>query len=72
MPDVVDPRPVIDQKLSALVAEYQPKLDALERAVSEANGETKRAARAELRAMKRRYAAARREIANLGGRIATW
>jgi hypothetical protein len=62
VPDVVDPTPVIEEKLRALAAEYGPKLKALERAVEDANAEPKRTAKAELRAMKRQYATARREV----------
>jgi hypothetical protein len=72
VPEVVDPMPVIEAKLSALAAEYEPKLDALERAVAEADAGAKRSAKAELRAMKRKYAAARREVEKLRGPIGNW
>jgi hypothetical protein len=72
VPDIVDPSPVIEEKLRALAVEYEPKLDALERAVDDADAEMKRSAKADLRAMKRQYAAARREVAKLRGPIASW
>ena len=72
MPEVVDPNPGIDAKLSALASEYEPKLDALERAVAEADAEAKRSAKAQLRVMKREYAAARREVEKLRRPIANW
>jgi hypothetical protein len=72
VPEAVDPTPVIEEKLSALAAEYEPKLDELEHAVAEADAATRRSAKADLRAMKRKYAAARREVEKLRGPIARW
>ncbi len=72
MPDIVDPTPAIEEKLRALAAEYEPKLESLEHAVTESGGAGKRSAKAKLRAMKREYAHARREVEKLRGPLANW
>jgi hypothetical protein len=70
--NLVDPTRLVTDELEALAAEYMPKLVALERAVAEADSDRKRSAKAELRAMKRRYAAACREVEKLRGIVAHW
>jgi transcription elongation GreA/GreB family factor len=69
---LVDPSPMIEQELEALDAEYIPKLVALERALAEADADGQRSAKADLRAMKREYAAARRQVDKLRTAIAHW
>jgi len=42
VPGTVDPDPIIEQRLAALAAEYEPKLATLDDAIATADGDTKR------------------------------
>jgi hypothetical protein len=70
--DIVDPTPAIEERLRLLAAKYEPKLDALERAVADSDVTGKRSAKADLRAAKREYAAVRRNVEKLRGPSAKW
>jgi hypothetical protein len=72
MAAVVDPSPLIEEKLRALAAEHEPRIAALERRVAEADRAARRAAKAELQSSRRAYAAERRAVEKLRGPWISW
>jgi hypothetical protein len=72
VPEVVDPRPLIEERLSAVAIEHEPRIKALEQATAEASSSRARALKKELRRARRAYRAARREIRRLRGRGVVW
>ena len=49
VPDLVDPGPVIDEKLRALASEHAPRITAMERSLAEAGPDDARRLKSELR-----------------------
>lgn len=72
VPDVVDPTPIIRARLDGLAAELQPRIDELERALPAAPKEGRNRLEAELRAVRRDYARARRRAQELLGPGVAW
>jgi hypothetical protein len=72
VPGTVDPDPIIEQRLAALAAEYEPKLAALDDAIAMADGDTKRSLRADHRRLASAYREARRDVQRLRGPGAAW
>jgi hypothetical protein len=70
--EIVDPKPAIEERLRALVAEYGPRIDEIERAVAGAAGNAKRDLKAERRKVKRAYTAARRKVRGMRGPGVSW
>jgi hypothetical protein len=66
--DVVDPNPIIEERLKVLAAEHEPGIAILKRAV--ANGEP--GSKSELRRAKRAYRLAALEVEKLRGPGAAW
>jgi hypothetical protein len=65
MPEVVDPRPAIEERLRGVAEEHEPRITALEHALAEAGSSNARALKKELRRARRAYRVARREISRL-------
>jgi hypothetical protein len=72
VPDVVDPRPLIEERLSAVAIEHEPRIKALEHATAEASSSNAWALKKELRRARRAYRVARREIRRLHGQGVVW
>jgi hypothetical protein len=72
VPEAVDPSPLIAEKLKALAAEYEPQIEALERAVIDAGRSVRRSLKKDLRATKHAYRSARRESQKLRGPSVAW
>ena len=72
MPGIVDPKPIIAERLRALAAEHKPRIEALEAAIREADKDDKPALKKERRAAKRSYAVARRRARRLGRNSSAW
>ena len=72
MPHIVDPKPIIEERLRALAAEHTPRIEALELAIRDAAEADKRALKKERRAAKRSYAAARRKVRGLRRHSTAW
>jgi hypothetical protein len=67
VPEVVDPSPVIEEKLTALAAEHEPRIMAMERRLAEVHPDDARRLKTDLRQAKRTYAAARQTFERLRG-----
>jgi hypothetical protein len=72
VPGTVDPDLIIEQRLAALAAEYEPKLAVLTDAIATADGDTKRSLRADHRRLTSAYRKARRDVQRLRGPEAAW
>jgi hypothetical protein len=69
----VDPQAIVDEELGRVAGEFGAQVAALEREVDEAVGwQARRAAKWRLRAVKRRYRAARRRAWAILGAPANW
>jgi hypothetical protein len=64
VPHVLDPGPIIEERLKAIAAEYEPRLVELERAIG--TGSPSVRSKRELHATRRDYARARRRVKKLG------
>jgi hypothetical protein len=72
MPEVVDPRPAIEERLRGVAEEHEPRITALEHALAETSSSNASLLKMELRRARRAYGAARREISRLRGRGVAW
>jgi hypothetical protein len=72
VPEVVDPSPIIQEKLRALAAEHEPKIAELDAAVAAADRKAARLLRADRRRAKRSYRKARRVVEKLRTHRAAW
>jgi len=72
MPGIVDPKPIIEERLRALAAEHTPRIEELDAAIREAGKDDTRALKKELRAAKRSYAVARYRVRALGRNSSNW
>src|SRR5947208_2963667 len=61
VPETADPSPVIGERLAALAAEYEPRIEQLKIAIKRARSDETRELKAELKRSNRAYASARRE-----------
>ena len=69
MSEVVDPEPVIRERLAHLAIEHEPRIAELEQALASAEGSEKRRLSKDLRQAKRLYNKARRATR---GQIVVW
>jgi hypothetical protein len=72
MPEVVDPRPAIEERLRGVAEEHEPRIKALEHALAETSSSNARPLKKELRRARRAYRIARREIRRLRDRGVVW
>jgi len=72
VPEIVDPSPIIQEKLHALAAEHEPRIAQLDKAIAATNRKAARPLRAERRRAKRSYRKARRAVDKLRGHRAAW
>jgi hypothetical protein len=72
VPHIVDPKPIIEERLRVLAAEHKPRIQELERKIREADKADKPALKKERRAAKRAYAVARRRCRALGRNSTAW
>ena len=70
--EVVEPGPLIDERLRAVAKEHEARIEALEHAFVEARSSNAKLLKKELRRARRAYRAARREIRRLRGRGVVW
>jgi hypothetical protein len=72
VPEIVDPKPAIEEQLRRLAAEYGPRIAEIERAIPSAADDARRDLKAERRKVKRAYAAARGKVRGLRGPGVSW
>jgi len=72
VPEVVDPRPLIEERLRAAAEVHEPRIKELEHAIEETGSSNVRAHKKELRRARHAYRVARREIRRLHGRGVVW
>jgi hypothetical protein len=70
--EAVDPSPIIEEKLTVLADEHEPRIDALARAIAVAGSHDVRGLKTELRRAKRAYRSAQREVEKLRGPGIAW
>jgi len=72
VPEVVDPSPIIEEKLRALAAEHEPKIAKLDAAIAAADRKAARRLRVDRRSAKRSYRKARHAVEKLRSHRAAW
>jgi hypothetical protein len=69
---VVDPTPLIEERLRSVTAEHEPSIKALEGAIANATLDEARDLKMQLRRARRTYAAARWDVEQLRGPGVVW
>lgn len=73
MPGIVDPRPLIQQRLREIDLEFRPRLEAAQRQLGEVRARSeRRAAKEALRSLRRQHRKAREEAQSLCGAPVAW
>lgn len=72
MPEIVDPTPIIEERLKALAAEHEPHLEELDAAIAKANRSDGRRLKRERRRKRRAYRSARRKVQGLSRSYVAW
>jgi hypothetical protein len=70
--EIVDPTPIIEEKLSALAAKHEPRLRSFDAAIAKAKWSDRRHLKRERRRAMRAYRAARRRVQRLSRSPAAW
>jgi hypothetical protein len=70
--EIVDPTPIIEEKLSALAAEHEPRLKSFDAAIANAKPSDRRHLKRERRREVRAYHSARRKVQRLSRSPVAW